>query len=97
MQITEDLLFLRLYIIGCSSSSNELIVKLTTLLDARYKKYELEVIDILKNPQQTIADNILASPTLIKVSPLPEKRIIGNFPFQSLIAELNLSSLENNY
>ena len=94
---TKEEICLKLYIIGCSNASNEMIIKLTTLLDANIKNYTLEIIDILKNPEQTIAANILASPTLIKVKPFPEKRIIGNFPFNSLIKELNLPNLENSY
>lgn len=93
----KDEVILKLYLIGCSTASNDMVIKLKSLLDISIKNYKLEIIDILKHPQQTIADNILASPTLVKVNPLPEKRIIGNFPFNSLIAELNLPNFENKY
>lgn len=96
MEINDEVV-LKLFIIGCSPASGALIENLKLLLDKSIKHYTLEIIDILKNPQQTLADNILASPTLIKVLPRPEKRIVGHFPFKTLISELNLPRFENNY
>lgn len=41
--------------------------------------YEITVIDVLRQPALAEKEKILATPTLIKLSPLPSKRIIGDF------------------
>ena len=41
-------------------------------------KYELEVIDVLEQPDATEAARVLATPTLIKMLPPPLRRIIGD-------------------
>ena len=41
-------------------------------------EYELQIIDVLENPQMAEDDRILATPTLIKQLPLPLRRIIGD-------------------
>jgi len=52
---------------------------LRVLLDKELKgQYSLEVINVLDNPQRAEEDNILATPTLVKASPPPEKRVIGD-------------------
>ncbi len=40
--------------------------------------YSLEVIDIYKRPKMLKSDNILAVPTLIRRSPKPLRRFIGD-------------------
>jgi circadian clock protein KaiB len=39
--------------------------------------YTLKVIDVRKHPEQAEADQITATPTLVKVSPEPIRRIVG--------------------
>lgn len=39
--------------------------------------YDLEIIDIAQNPEEIEEENIMATPTIIKKFPLPEKKIIG--------------------
>jgi len=70
---------LSLYITG---STNRSVLALTNLkkiceefLEGRY---ELEVIDLYKNPGLAKGDQIIAAPTLIKKLPLPFRRIIGD-------------------
>ena len=41
-------------------------------------KYELEVIDLIKNPQLAQGDQILAIPTLVRNLPVPIRKIIGD-------------------
>lgn len=40
--------------------------------------FELEIIDIYKNPEAAGAQHIVFTPSLIKRWPLPEKILIGN-------------------
>ena len=41
-------------------------------------RYEIEVIDLLKNPKLAAGDQILAIPTLVRRLPTPVKKIIGD-------------------
>jgi circadian clock protein KaiB len=41
-------------------------------------RYELEVVDIYQKPSLARDEQILATPTLIKVLPAPLRRYIGN-------------------
>ncbi|MCW5698425.1 MAG: circadian clock KaiB family protein [Rhodospirillales bacterium] len=43
------------------------------------QNYALEVINISKNPELAIEDRVMATPTLVKASPYPQVRLIGNF------------------
>lgn len=40
--------------------------------------YEIRIVDIVKAPAQAEQKKILAAPTIIRESPLPEKRTIGD-------------------
>jgi circadian clock protein KaiB len=70
---------LYLYISGETPSSVAGAYNLRVLLDKELEgQYSLEVINVLENPQRAQEDKILATPTLAKASPPPEKRVIGD-------------------
>ena len=41
-------------------------------------RYELEIIDIYQQPDLALTEDLIAIPVLIKRSPLPESRMIGD-------------------
>ena len=41
-------------------------------------RYQIEVVDLLKNPRLAAGDQILAIPTLVRKLPPPMKKIIGD-------------------
>ena len=41
--------------------------------------FDLEIIDLYKNPEAASLNQIVFSPSLIKQLPLPKKTIIGNY------------------
>ncbi len=65
---------------------------LKKVCDERLKgNCEVEVIDILENPEVASEEQILAIPTLIKKFPLPVRRIIGDLSnTERLIAGLDI-------
>lgn len=70
---------LRLYITGKTSRSERAIANLKKICERDLKdRYQLEVIDVLENPQLAENEKIIATPTLIKDLPRPLKRIIGD-------------------
>ena len=69
---------LRLYVSGMTPRSTEAINNLKAICDEHLKdRYELEVIDIYKQPEVTSTDQIIATPTLVKKLPLPLRRLVG--------------------
>jgi circadian clock protein KaiB len=70
---------LRLYIAGNTPKSNAAIRNLKKYCEEHLKGlYEIEVIDLLVNPQLAAGDQILAIPTLVKKVPEPVRKIIGD-------------------
>ena len=50
--------------------------------------YTLKVIDILKNPEEAEFYQVSATPTLLRVTPQPLRRIVGNFDDLERILEV---------
>jgi circadian clock protein KaiB len=56
---------------------------------------KLEIIDILREPQRGLGDNIMVTPTLIKLAPQPVRRIFGDLSNRGrLLDALGLTGLE---
>jgi circadian clock protein KaiB len=74
----EGKLVLQLYVSGMSPKSMEAIENLKRLCDEHLNDaFDLEIIDIYKNPESAIEQHIVFSPSLIKLLPLPKKTLIG--------------------
>lgn len=70
---------LRLYVTGNTIRSVRAIQNIRSICDERLPgMYELEVIDIYQRPGEIAADQIVVTPTLVKVLPPPLRRIIGD-------------------
>jgi circadian clock protein KaiB len=70
---------LRLYVVGNSGRSIHAIANIKTICELYLKeRYQLEVIDLYLQPERARGDQIVAIPTLVKVLPLPSRRIIGD-------------------
>lgn len=70
---------LRLYVAGQTPKSVAAFANLKKICDEHLPgQYEIEVIDLLKQPQLAAGDQILAIPTLVRKLPAPMKKIIGD-------------------
>ncbi len=70
---------LRLYIAGQTPKSLLALANLTVICEAHLRgRYEIEVIDLRRDPQLASGDQILAVPTLVRRLPEPIKKIIGD-------------------
>jgi circadian clock protein KaiB len=77
--ITEDKLVLQLYVSGMSPKSMQAIENIKKLCDEHLAEaFELEIIDLYKNPELAAERQIVFSPSLVKKNPLPKKTIIGS-------------------
>jgi len=70
---------MRLYVAGQSARSTAAISNLRRICDEHIPgRYEIQIIDLLRNPELARDDQIVAIPTLIKKMPVPVRRIIGD-------------------
>jgi circadian clock protein KaiB len=70
---------LRLYVAGHTPRSIAAFANLKKLCEQYLPgRYQIEVIDLVENPQLAAGDQIFALPTLVRKLPPPLKRIIGN-------------------
>jgi circadian clock protein KaiB len=70
---------LRLYIAGQTPKSLAAISNLRRICEEHLaNQYEIEIIDLLKQPQLAEGDKIIAIPTLVRKLPAPLRRIIGD-------------------
>lgn len=70
---------LRLYVAGQTPKSVLAFRNLKQICDEHLQgQYEIEVVDLLENPQLARGDQILAVPTLVRRLPEPIKKIIGD-------------------
>lgn len=70
---------LRLYITGRTPQSQRAIANLHQICESDLQGcYDLEVIDVLENPDLAERAKILATPTLVKQLPEPMRKIIGD-------------------
>lgn len=74
-----DIIILRLYVAGQTPKSMTAFANLKRICeDYLTGRYQLEVVDLLENPQLARGDQILAVPTLVRKLPEPMRKIIGD-------------------
>jgi circadian clock protein KaiB len=70
---------LRLYVAGQTPKSIAAIANLKKICEQHLPgRYEIEVVDLIKDPALARRHQIVAIPTLIRELPEPLKRIIGD-------------------
>lgn len=70
---------LRLYVTGTSPRSMQAIVNIQSVCSKYIQgEVDLQVIDIYQQPEQARLAQIIAAPTLIKLSPAPLQRMVGD-------------------
>jgi len=70
---------LRLYVAGQTPKSLKAFANLKQICEIHLpRKYQIEIIDLMVNPQLARGDQILAVPTLVRKLPEPVRKIIGD-------------------
>ena len=70
---------LELYVVGHSVRSQAAVDNLRRICETRVPgQFDLQIIDILEQPQAAEDSNIMATPTLIKRAPAPVRRLLGD-------------------
>ncbi|KAA3615065.1 MAG: circadian clock protein KaiB [Calditrichaeota bacterium] len=75
----KNIVELSLYVNGMNSNSNTIYTRLTKQCEDQFgTDYSLNLYDLKKDPAAAVNQNIMATPTLIRISPLPQLRVTGN-------------------
>jgi len=70
---------LDLFVVGQSTRSLAAVANLRRILDAKMPgQFDLQIIDVLEQPDAAEDANILATPTLLKREPAPSWRLLGD-------------------
>ena len=69
---------LRLYVTGSAPNSIAALANMQAVRAALDEDHELEIVDVLERPERALADDVLVTPTLLKLAPRPPCRIVGN-------------------
>jgi len=73
------LVVMRLYVADSAPNSLKAIANLEAICKEYLQdSFELEIIDVLEFPQRALADGVLVTPSLAKVSPSPAANIVGD-------------------
>jgi len=77
--VVATVVVMRLYIANNAPNSVRAVANLAAICKEHLgDKYKLEIIDVLEYPLRALADGILVTPSLAKLSPSPAAKIIGN-------------------
>ncbi len=84
----------RLYVSGATHSSLRAVVNSRKLFERYLKgRYKLEILNIAECVSMAREDQIVATPTLVKLRPQPLRRYIGDISrVEQLLRSLNLES-----
>ena len=77
---------LRLYVAGSGVRSLRAVQNLKNLCEEQLRgRYQLEIVDIYRDPKRAAEDRIIAIPTLIKEAPGMVTRMIGDLSKTSIV------------
>lgn len=68
----------RLYIAGHTQNSAQAVVNLRRLCDDHLAgRHSIEIVDVLREPARALAARVFMTPTLVRIAPAPDVRIVG--------------------
>jgi circadian clock protein KaiB len=78
----------RLYIAGDTANSAHAVANLNALCRTHLAaRHEIEVVDVFREPKRALTDGILMTPVLVKLAPLPVRRIVGTLSQTRLVLD----------
>jgi circadian clock protein KaiB len=70
---------LRLYITGATNRSTRAIRQIQSICDRFLPgNYALEIVDLYEQPGRAAEGQVIAAPTLVKETPAPSRRMVGD-------------------
>lgn len=85
----------RLFVAGDAPNSLQAIANLAAFCrDHLADRYEIEIVDVFREPKRALAEGIFLTPTLVALTPPPVRRIVGTLS-QTQTVLLTLGLLDN--
>jgi circadian clock protein KaiB len=79
----------RLYVAGDTQNSVQAFTNLSALCKVHLRNhYEIDVVDVLREPKRALADSIFMTPTLVRLAPSPVKKIVGTLSEPTRVLEI---------
>lgn len=75
----------RLYVAGDAPNSTLAVSNLQSVLRELDTEVDLEIVDVLRDPERGLSDGVLVTPMLVRSSPQPERRLLGNLRDRALL------------
>ncbi|MEO6055008.1 MAG: circadian clock KaiB family protein [Chthoniobacterales bacterium] len=73
-----DIFKFRLYIAGDGPNSIKAEANLNALCREHLpERHEIEIVDVLRDPQRALDDKVMMTPQLVKLSPAPVRKVVG--------------------
>jgi circadian clock protein KaiB len=70
---------LKLYVTGMTPRSTDAVAVVKSICDDLLAgRFELHVVDLYEHPAEATESQIIAAPTLVRETPAPPRRLIGN-------------------
>lgn len=90
-QVRPPRYLLKLYVTGVTRASARAIERVRAVCEEHLRdRYDLEVIDIYQLPALAKGEQIVATPTLIRILPKPLRRYIGDLTDEKIVFGLDL-------
>jgi circadian clock protein KaiB len=85
----------RLYVAGDTPNSQQAEENLRAICRTHLSgQHEIEIVDVLREPKRALADAVFMTPTLLKLAPLPTRRIVGTLSqLSTVLLALGLEGL----
>jgi circadian clock protein KaiB len=81
-----DLFKFRLFIAGDAANSSLALTNLRALCQANLPdQYEIEVVDVFREPRRALAEGVFLTPTVMKLAPPPLRRIVGTLTHTEMV------------
>ena len=78
----------RLYVAGDAVNSTQAVANLMRFCREHLPdRYEIEIVDVFREPRRALAEGVLMTPTLIKLAPAPVKRIVGTLSHEATLSQ----------
>jgi circadian clock protein KaiB len=81
-----DLFKFRLFVAGDAANSSLALNNLRTLCHENLPdRFDIEVVDVFREPRRALDESVFLTPTLIKLAPSPSRRIVGTLTQTDLV------------
>jgi circadian clock protein KaiB len=78
----------RIYVAGDGPNSAQAIANLNALCrEFLPDRHEIEIVDVLRDPQRALDDQVLLTPMLLKIAPAPIRKVLGTLSQSEILRQ----------